>query len=295
MYEPSTGRFDKLDDYAGNSQDPQSFHKYAYGHSDPVNNVDPTGEFSISNVGTGVAIALKLGAVATGTLASLNFAFDTSRRLRRQNTFGLGGYDITQELEALRKQTLVLWADLSVEKKKEVIREMHSLNPFTSLVKGWDIVELGSARKKFWKSSDIGLHAENTVTFRSHVYPIADINYIWWGMINGLAFRDGIETRRTSYFAMADLVLYYRTVFGPIVQFSPAGWNDGLETTGGKKEWAEFGWTWVTNPVVRAPEEFDVRFAGPNRTRWPYALQAGAGIGEDQFAVVTPNRRILIP
>ena len=43
FYDASTGRFNRLDDFAGNSQDPQSFHKYAYVNGDPVQMVDPTG------------------------------------------------------------------------------------------------------------------------------------------------------------------------------------------------------------------------------------------------------------
>ncbi|MBX3420672.1 MAG: RHS repeat-associated core domain-containing protein [Pirellulaceae bacterium] len=45
-YDPRTGRFNQLDPFAGNSSDPQSFHKYAYVHGDPVNGVDPSGEFA---------------------------------------------------------------------------------------------------------------------------------------------------------------------------------------------------------------------------------------------------------
>ncbi len=44
-YDATTGRFNRLDDFDGNSRDPQSFHKYLYTHADPVNSVDPSGEF----------------------------------------------------------------------------------------------------------------------------------------------------------------------------------------------------------------------------------------------------------
>ena len=294
-YDPANGRFIGLDSFAGNMQDPQSLHKYAYVHGDPVQGIDPTGRFNAISVAIGVGIGVKLGALATIALGALNFAGDTSRQLRRENMFGLGGYDVTEELEALRVQTVLLWDGLTTAKKQQVIDEMHSSNPSTSLIKGWDVVEFGSARKKYWQSSSTGEHAVNTVTYRRHVYPIADINYIWWGMINGLAFRDGIETKMTGYFDMTTKVVAYRTVFGPIVQLTPAGWRDGVETTGGKKAWAEFGWTWITNNMVQAPEQFDVSLAGPNHKRWPYALQAGAGIGVNQFQVVTPLRNILIP
>lgn len=44
-YDQNIGRFNRLDPFNGNSGDPQSLHKYAYCHADPVNGVDPTGNF----------------------------------------------------------------------------------------------------------------------------------------------------------------------------------------------------------------------------------------------------------
>jgi len=40
----STGTFNRLDPFFGNTDDPQSLHKYAYVHGDPVNAWDPSGE-----------------------------------------------------------------------------------------------------------------------------------------------------------------------------------------------------------------------------------------------------------
>jgi RHS repeat-associated protein len=45
-YDPGTGRFNGMDSFMGDNDDPQSLHKYAYAHCDPVNNIDPTGEFT---------------------------------------------------------------------------------------------------------------------------------------------------------------------------------------------------------------------------------------------------------
>jgi RHS repeat-associated protein len=44
-YDPSNGRFNRLDPFAGRNFDPQSLHKYDYAHGDPVNGVDPSGRF----------------------------------------------------------------------------------------------------------------------------------------------------------------------------------------------------------------------------------------------------------
>ena len=49
-YNPLNGTFNRTDPYAGNTQDPQSLHKYAYCHNNPVNAIDPSGEFSITEV-----------------------------------------------------------------------------------------------------------------------------------------------------------------------------------------------------------------------------------------------------
>jgi len=47
-FNPSYGRFWTMDTHAGNNQDPLSLHKYLYGADDPVNNIDPSGESSVS-------------------------------------------------------------------------------------------------------------------------------------------------------------------------------------------------------------------------------------------------------
>jgi RHS repeat-associated protein len=71
-YDTLNGRFNQLDPYAGNIQDPQSLHKYLYAHCDPVNNIDPSGlmEFSLqcmfmAAVITGLFVGLIVG-VTTG-------------------------------------------------------------------------------------------------------------------------------------------------------------------------------------------------------------------------------------
>ena len=44
-YNPQSGRFNRLDPFAGNHLSPLSFHKYAYAHMNPIMGVDPTGLF----------------------------------------------------------------------------------------------------------------------------------------------------------------------------------------------------------------------------------------------------------
>ncbi len=54
-YDPATGRFNRLDPFAGNLDDPQSLHKYLYCHADGVNGVDPSGEFVGFMAAAGIA------------------------------------------------------------------------------------------------------------------------------------------------------------------------------------------------------------------------------------------------
>lgn len=56
MYMPTTGRFTQMDPYKGNLYDPQSLHKYLYAHGNPVNNIDPMGNFSIGEISVNMAI-----------------------------------------------------------------------------------------------------------------------------------------------------------------------------------------------------------------------------------------------
>ena len=57
-YDQDNGRFNRLDPFEGNSEDPQSLHKYAYAHCDPVNGIDPNGMSLVSLMVTIAAIAV---------------------------------------------------------------------------------------------------------------------------------------------------------------------------------------------------------------------------------------------
>ena len=59
-YSPSNARWERLDPFAGNPNDPFSVHKYAFVHGDPVQMTDPTGKmgllggFSVSAISNGL-------------------------------------------------------------------------------------------------------------------------------------------------------------------------------------------------------------------------------------------------
>jgi RHS repeat-associated protein len=57
-YDPSNGRFNRIDPFQGSLQDPQSLHKYLYCHANPANAIDPSGNKSISLTETLVVISI---------------------------------------------------------------------------------------------------------------------------------------------------------------------------------------------------------------------------------------------
>jgi RHS repeat-associated protein len=59
---PDAGRFWTMDTFEGNQSDPLSLHKYLYAQADPVNNIDPSGQFTLAE--------LKVVAVKIAYLAS---------------------------------------------------------------------------------------------------------------------------------------------------------------------------------------------------------------------------------
>ncbi len=54
-----------MDTWMGYNSDPQSLHKYTYANVDPVNNIDPSGHFSIGSVMTAINVAGSLASAAT--------------------------------------------------------------------------------------------------------------------------------------------------------------------------------------------------------------------------------------
>ena len=57
-YQPRTGRFWTRDSFEGFSMDPRSLHAYAYCQNNPLNRVDPSGNFSLPENSIAVAVGL---------------------------------------------------------------------------------------------------------------------------------------------------------------------------------------------------------------------------------------------
>jgi RHS repeat-associated protein len=73
-YDQQTGRFNRMDPFAGNNQDPQSLHKYLYCHANPVNGIDPSGQLSVPFTYGELMFVAKIigaivGAIAGGYIA----------------------------------------------------------------------------------------------------------------------------------------------------------------------------------------------------------------------------------
>jgi len=66
LYNPSTGRFNRMDPFTGNKEDPQSLHKYAYCHNNPINNIDPSGNFTLKQTMVTLGIGTSILGIAYG-------------------------------------------------------------------------------------------------------------------------------------------------------------------------------------------------------------------------------------
>jgi RHS repeat-associated protein len=71
-YDPSNGRFNRVDPFTGDSLDPRSLHKYAYGNNDVVNAVDPSG---LASSGTLLELNTTIAAISTLATLVLNAIF----------------------------------------------------------------------------------------------------------------------------------------------------------------------------------------------------------------------------
>jgi RHS repeat-associated protein len=67
-YDPSNGRFNRVDPFAGNTSDPQSLHKYLYCHANPVNAIDPSGMITLLSTLKAISIMSLASAIIGGVL-----------------------------------------------------------------------------------------------------------------------------------------------------------------------------------------------------------------------------------
>ena len=104
-YNPNTGGFNRLDPFSGNLSDPQSLHKYLYGHGDPVNGIDPSGMYLaglLTSMGsrlnmstTSITVMTKAisGAVAGAAFSAISASLDkhaTAESIAMSAAYGAG-------------------------------------------------------------------------------------------------------------------------------------------------------------------------------------------------------------
>ncbi|WP_431685685.1 Ig-like domain-containing protein [Hahella sp. NBU794] len=70
-YDQNQGRFTQMDTWMGVNSDPITLHKYLYANADSVNNIDPSGKFSIGQLMAGVQATGRLAAMAVVRIRSL--------------------------------------------------------------------------------------------------------------------------------------------------------------------------------------------------------------------------------
>jgi RHS repeat-associated protein len=80
-YDPTTGRFNRLDPFFGNLNDPLSLHKYLYTHADPVNGIDPSGLMGLGSIGIAMSIG---GIMGAGMSGGVNYYYNRSLSLAGQ-------------------------------------------------------------------------------------------------------------------------------------------------------------------------------------------------------------------
>ena len=71
-YDPKTGRFISMDEHPGSQSIPLTLNKYLYGNADPVNHIDPGGDFGLTDFGAAMNSMSSLATIAVRTLSIYN-------------------------------------------------------------------------------------------------------------------------------------------------------------------------------------------------------------------------------
>jgi RHS repeat-associated protein len=106
-YDPRSGRFNRLDPFAGNTQDPLSLHKYLYANADPVNAIDPSGLLN----STELLVSSGLGAAIDSFVFTAIIGLEVERRVQEaaanaqlRTIAQLHGTEVVTRVEDLRRR-----------------------------------------------------------------------------------------------------------------------------------------------------------------------------------------------
>ena len=116
FYSPNSGRFDRLDPFAGSMHDPRTLHKYLYVHADPVQGIDPSGEFfglvsgftSMLNASVRKSsVDVSTGSAASETATFLGFYVNLRTLAYLATAGGLAVSELVRPLQPLFEQRRV--------------------------------------------------------------------------------------------------------------------------------------------------------------------------------------------
>jgi RHS repeat-associated protein len=85
FYDPANGRFTARDSFRGNSDDPQTLHKYAYAACDPANGIDPSGQFTLVELMTVTAFVVILALASISLFKSIRTGFFPAQLISPEN------------------------------------------------------------------------------------------------------------------------------------------------------------------------------------------------------------------
>jgi len=107
-YDSQTGRFNSLDPFFGNLQDPQSLHKYLYTEADSINGVDPAGLLGVFTQEFGYAAEK-----AIEKIYDSNHPFNNIDQHGKWTRFGVLGVDKAYRLKPdILNRTTKKWAEI---------------------------------------------------------------------------------------------------------------------------------------------------------------------------------------
>ena len=292
FYNPGNGRFNRLDPFVGNNTDPQSLHKYAYVHGDPIGGTDPTGKsrfWLLRRLRKTLNLpGLRIFPAVFASFAILQGASDIRNySLKQFSGIDKGGYDATPKLNLLRADVIAKWGLLSDPAKQTLVDQLHE---FPGGLTRWDIDAMLNNKKSWWTRGMAVGSANETLTFRNRVYPVADVNYVLWGLINRLAYDDNISPILTSKATTVSSVIAYRSILGGVFVLSEyiddllsGGYKERYDTTYGRAAFAAFGWEWAGSVIALEPIEDRLPNSRPNSTPWILPMLWGAGSNPRSF------------
>ena len=243
FYDATTGRFNRLDPFFGNSSDPQSFHKYGYVHNDPIQGIDPTGMFF--SLGGFLATAGLVGVGLQATHLGLTLYNELRAQSLRISATGIGGRSIDGKLEKLGADLELQWGKASAGTRRSLFEAAH-----TSA--GWEIVEFKQSQHES-RMNPLG-QVPRSISLKENVYLKVEVNYFLWGALNYLAHKEGLSTttivgtNNGSINQMSEIARRYRAITNAAYFLSE---NDG--SIDGRVAWAKAGWRFMETKVLAEP------------------------------------------